>query len=222
MKLSSTIRNIFIAAALIFTGSVKGEVEARDTLTAGEVFAELPLQVLDMLNKSTRLDMLDFYRVDSIYQAHNSMEGLSHLNKVNRDYLSVSLTPVSTLELRLLPVKRGDLFITAYTIGDANQAYDTDIHFYNGLYQELPRDKYIKIAELDDFFNYPDKATRRRVRDLIPFPTVRYNLSPDNDSLTAELTIGQFMSADDLKSLQPYMKGKLKYVWKGGKYSLVK
>ncbi len=222
MKKGSVLRNLVLLAALLSVGVAQAEVVEPDTLTAGEVFADLPLNVLDMLNKSTRLDMLDFYQVDSIYQARNSMEGLSHLDKVNRDYISVTLTPVSTLEIRLLPVKKGNLFVTAYTIGDENQAYDTDLHFYNGSYQELPRDKYITIAQLDDFFNYPDKEIRGKVADLIPFPTVKYTLSPESDTVTAELTVGQFMSAEDYKSLTPYLKGKLKYIWNGKRFKLEK
>ena len=188
--------------------------------TAAEAFENLPIEVLDLLSKSTRLDMLDFYKVDSIYNARNTMEGISRLKKVTPTFLSVTLTPVSELSLQVLSGKKGDLVMTAYTVGDEHQAYDTDLRFYDSQYRELQRDKYVKIAELDDFFSYPDKKTKERVRELIPFPTVRYELSPDASEMTARLTVGQFMSADDYASVKPYMKDELHYVWNGSKYKM--
>lgn len=207
-----------IISASIFSIEAGKTIEAADTLTAAGLFAEIPLDVLDMLSHSTRLDMLDYYAADSIYQAPNSMEGLSHLNKVTPDFLSVSITPVSTLELKILPAKNAQIALAAYTIGDDTQARDTDLRFYDSTFSELPRDKYIKIAGLDDFFNYRDKESKRLVEELIPFPTVRYQASPDGLGLTATLTVGQFMSADDYARIRPMMKPEVRYVWNGKKF----
>lgn len=215
------VRIILVGIAALFAAGISASgASGSRPHTASEAFENLPIEVLDLLSKSTRLDMLDFYGVDSIYDARNTMDGISRLEKVTPTFLSVELTPVSRLSLQVLPSKKGELVITAYTVGDDFQAYDTDLRFYDSGYQELDRDKYIKIAELDDFFSYPDKKMKKRVHELIPFPTVRYELSPDRSEMTARLTVGQFMSADDYASVKPYMKDELRYVWNGSKYKL--
>lgn len=193
-----------------------------DALTASKVFADMPISVLDLVDKSRRLDMLDYYTVDSIAKVPNVMEGLSYLDTVTPSYLKVVLTPVTTLGIKLLPSKKGDIILTAYTIGDKDQAYDTDLRFFDSSYKELNRDKMIKLATLKDFFDCPDKQTYRLVAELVPFPTVRYEPSADSLQITAELTVGQFMSADDYAKISKYLRGKLHYKWNGSKFILEK
>lgn len=197
--------------------------EAEDTLTASQVFTELPISVLDLVDRSRRLDMLDYYAADSIAKVPNAMEGLSYLEQVTPDYLRVSLTPVSTLTIKLLPLKKGgEVVMTAYTIGDADQAYDTDLRFYDTQYRELKQEKFIKLASLSEFFDCRDKQTRALVSRLVPFPTVRYLPDADGLGLTAELTVGQFMSAEDYDSIKPYLRPPLRYRWTGSKFDLEK
>lgn len=193
-----------------------------DALNASKVFADMPISVLDLVDKSRRLDMLDYYAVDSIARVPNAMEGLSYLDTVTPSYLKVVLTPVTTLGIKLLPSKKGDIILTAYTIGDKDQAYDTDLRFFDSSYKELNRDKLIKLATLKDFFDCPDKQTYRLVAELVPFPTVRYEPSVDSLQITAELTVGQFMSADDYAKISKYLRGNLLYKWNGSKFILEK
>lgn len=204
----------------ILYGARKGE--AVDTLTASRVFADLPISVLDLVDRSRRLDMLDYYAADSIAKIPNAMEGLSYLDTVAPDYLKVVLTPVTTLGVKVLPCKKGDVILTAYTIGDKDQAYDTDLRFYDSSYQEIDRKKFMKLATLDDFFDYPDKAVKELVARLVPFPTVLYEPEAVGSGMSAQLTVGQFMSADDYARIKQYLRPKLHYTWNGSKFNLEK
>ncbi len=180
------------------------------------------VSVLDLIDKSRRMDMLDYYAADSIAKIPNVMEGLSFLDKVTRDYVKANLTPVSTITVKVLPLKRGEVVMTAYTIGDKDQAYDTELRFYDSNYTELKTAKFIKPATLDDFFDYPDKESKKRVAELVPFPTVRYEPDVNGTGMSAELTVGQFMSADDYASIKPLLKPRLHYKWTGSKFNLEK
>ncbi len=208
--------------AMLMPLFAKGQKELPDTLTASDAFVALPISVLDLLDRSRRLDMLDYYAADSIAKVPNAMEGLSYLDKVTPDYLKANLTPVTTIAVKVLPSKNGDIVMTAYTIGDKDQAYDTDLRFFGSGYQELKRDKYIRIATLDDFFDYPDKAAKKLVAELVPFPTVRYEPDPTGTGMTAQLTVGQFMSADDYARIKSFMRPQLHYRWDGSKFNLEK
>lgn len=112
--------------------------------------------------------------------------------------------------------------MTAYTIGDKDQAYDTDLRFFDTGYKELKRDRFIRLANLDDFFDYPDKESRKMVAELVPFPTVRYEPDVDGTGMSAELTVGQFLSADDYARLKKIMRPKLRFRWNGSKFNLEK
>ena len=212
---------VIMFLTLVIPVTVKAD-ETPDTLTASKVFADIPLSVLDLVDRSRRLDMLDYYAADSIAKVPNTMEGISYLDKVTPDYLKVMLTPVSEMTLKILPGKKEDIIMTAYTVGDKDQAYDTDLRFYDEEYQELEKKKIFREPSVEDFFRFPDKASRALVKELVTFPTVRYIPDVDGTGMTAELTVGQFLSADDYKKIKSFMKPGLKYKWNSSHYSLDK
>ncbi len=192
--------------------------EVLDTLTAGEVFANLPLKTLDILSKSSRLDMLDYYAIDSIYKAQNGMEGISELVKVTPDYLEVKITPVTTMQILMLRAKKEPAAAVLYTIGGEGQSADTDVTFLDENMKELPRNKYLEYPQILDFFNVPDKKVKERIEELVPFPTIEFVANPDNFTLTAKLTVGEYMGQENYDYIKKYLKPELHYRWNGKKY----
>ena len=196
---------------------------ASDTLTAGDVFVRLPLKTLDILSKTTRMDMLDYYAADSIYKAHNGMEGISELVIVRPDYLDVKITPVTRMQILTFDSGKNPAAMTLYTIGLEGQAYDTDVAFFDASMQELPRKKYLQYPDLLDFFDVKEKEVKDKIENIIPFPTIEFIPSPDNKDLQAKLTVGEFLGREDNDYIKKYMKSEpLIYRWNGKKYDLLK
>lgn len=218
------VGRLLMVMAVLMTGiTIFAQGNSDKKILASEAFADMPLSVMDMVDKSRRLDMLDYYRVDSIAKVPNTMEGVSYLEKVTPDYLKVCLTPVSTMTIKILPSKKGDIIMVAYTVGGKDQAYDTDLKFFDTSFNELKRNKFIKEIALDQFFSYPDKATKQEINEAIPFPTVMYSPDVDGTGMTAELTVGKFLSLDGRKLLKKYIKPTgLRYRWDGSKFNLEK
>lgn len=216
---------IILTVALLSFSVYAGEdrdAAVADTLTASRVFTDLPISVLDLVDRSRRLDMLDYYAADSIAKIQNAMGGVSYLDTVTPDYVKVVLTPVSTLGIKVLHGRNGNVIMTAYTVGDKDQAYDTDLRFFDSSFNELKRDRFIRLPSLDDFFNYKDKESRKLVATLVPFPTVRYEPEAGGDLMDARLTVGQFMSGEDLAKIKPCLRHKIIYRWNGTKFNLEK
>ena len=68
-----------VAGLICIAGFVaKAETSDGGRMTASEAFSSLPVSVLDLLDNSRRLDMLDYYAVDSIVKVPNTMEGVSY------------------------------------------------------------------------------------------------------------------------------------------------
>ena len=137
--------------------------------------------------------------------------------------------------------------MTVYTVGesdggeesinDTSVAADSEIRFYeavsdnggnsgngNGGYslRELPRDKFIRLVSTDDFLDLKGLSGKeqKELQALIPFPTVRYVVSPDGLTLTADLTVGEFIGKEDLARLAPYLHRERHYTWTGTKWRL--
>lgn len=193
-------------------------------LTASDAFVKLPAGTLDLLTTSMRKDLLDYYRNDSIYRVRNTMQGLSYLERpVTDQYLKVCLTHVTSMTLRLLPSKKGPVVMSIYTVGDSIQAHDSEIAFFDSSMTPLKRDKLIKLASTEDFLD--TKGLGRHERDelskLVPFPTVEYSIGETGDTLTARLTVGEFLGKETMEKLKPHLIRERKYLWDGSKFKLI-
>lgn len=195
------------------------------TLSADTVFINLPIEVVEILNRSSRMDMLDYYRVDSIYAAPNLVGSTSRLETVTPDYLKARLTDVSTLEIKVLPLaKGGDIAAVSYTVDSTGDQPDSELFFFDSEMRPLDRDKIFKMPKIKEFFKI-DKGSltsEKELVEMVKFPTVLYTLSPDGTMLTAKLTVGQYLDPDDYNIMKLFLVPALQYRWTGKKYEKIK
>ena len=222
-----------IAAALI-TGaafpafSAEKPVESLDTLTIERAFTEMPLRSLDLLTRSSRLDMLDYLKADSLVTVANTMGGESRIEKAGKDYLKIRLTPVSTLEIALLPYrdpKSPKIAMAIYTIGSEEEAPDSDIAFYDTEMKPIDRKHLFRQPDLKEFFSFPKGATTsmKEIEEMIPFPAASYSLVPSSTStadsgsftLTGKLTVNSVMAQEERNLIELFMRPELNWTWNG-------
>lgn len=190
------------------------------TLTARKVFENLQAPPLEALKKTTRLDMLDYWDADSIYEVKNVLDGVSSLAAVSPDYLRVNVTPVSTLEIKLLPLsKEGNVVMTLYTVGGKGTARDTSLAFYDASLRPLDSSRFFTAPALKRFFNVPKGTgvTMKEIEDAIPFVTVVYKAAPNTDDLQARLTVSDYLSVEANELITPYLQKNVTLSWKGNK-----
>lgn len=213
----SSIRNfakkiLLLSVCLVACAAGYAGVKEPGPLTASKVFAEIPLEVLDMIRPSTRLDMLDYYnQADSLIAAQDALGGQSRLEQVTDDYLKVSVTPVSTLEIKLLPYKNDLIIMTLYTVAE-----DTVVRFLDSDLNFLPADKFLKTPNLKDFFNLKNSGmSYSELKEKIPFESIVYCSGPGDVPLTAKLTTLSVLSKEDRDILIPLFIPSLTSIWKG-------
>lgn len=210
---------ILLIALFCLATSLAGHagVKDRETLTASKVFAEAPLEALDMIRPSTRLDMLDYYeQADSILTAANALGGETRLVAVAPDYLKVAVTPVSTLEIKVLPIGKKQVVMTLYTVGDADIARDTDVRFFDEQLRPLDSRKFLKAPSLKDFFPLKgSELTEAGLAEKVPFASILYETGPGSEPLKASLTTLRAISQEDRDLLAPLLIPSLSAPWKG-------
>ena len=190
---------------------------AADTLTSLKVFADLPLEVSEMLRQSTRLDMIDYYtQADSLLSATNALGGESRFEVVAPDYLKVAVTPVSTLEVKILKSGKKPVVMTLYTTGDESMARDTDVRFFDAELKPLDTAKFLKAPRLTDFFTLKGSGiSEDELRGKVPYMAVEYSLGPESDTLTARLTTLSVISEEDRDLLTDILAPAISAAWKG-------
>ena len=206
--------------------SAKKEIlNDKDSLfTARYVFENIEPSSLEIIPKSIRLDMLDYWDVDSVFKASNIMGGLSWLNELTPEYLKVTITPVSSLEIRILPFKESKIALTVYTVGDVPEAADSQLKFYDDNLRELDSKDFFEIPRIKDFFEIPKGSSTKmkEIEEMIPFPTIAYSANALSDNIEARLTVAQYISEDDWNIAKLFLKPFITFEWKKNKYKLEK
>lgn len=227
MKLTLSILLLGLSMTMTALSQV---TEAADKLTndslpvttARAAYLNMHNGALDLLDADTRRDMIDYLDADTVRSVPNALGGLSHIVRpVNDSYLKVQITPASIVCFKILPTSKTPITAVAYTINDGRAA-DTQVSFYDNMMRPLKTDKYLKLARIEDFLKLPDhsKELKKELLDIVPFPTVEYTLSPTDLTLTARLTVGEFMSIEDYQKLEKYLRPELIYRWDGRHFRL--
>lgn len=214
---------LFLAIAIGTMAGMANNVAKCDTvISARRAFVEMPDAMLDILDRSTRLDMLDYYDADSLWKAPNALDGHSVLKMVTQDFIEVQVTDVTTLQIRVFPrAGKGSCIVaTCYTIASDGVSNDSELRFFDACMKELPAKDFFKPLKLQDFFDIPKGSltSMNEIREMVPFSTVEYNLEADKPEITAHLTVKEYINQDDIKILELFQKPLLRFEWNGKKF----
>ena len=168
-------------------------------LTAREAFVRIETPSLNLLTVQMRQDLLSYYDADTLRQVPNALGGLSQLTRpLTDDYLKVRITPVSTMAVKTIPTGKDTIVATIYTIAAPGQAADSQVTFYDSRLRKLPTHRFLRLAQIDEFIetgrNREGREQKMRLLSLIPYPTVEYTFAPDGDTVTAHLTVADYLS----------------------------
>lgn len=192
-------------------------VDSTYSMTPLNVFADIPLEVLDMIRPSSRLDMITYYEdADSLHAVPNAMGGSSCFLEVADDYLKVEVTPVSTLEIKILSFRKEKIAMTLYTVGGEGVSEDTEVRFFDASLSEMDADRLLKRPALKDFLRLKDsKVKLTEVEERLPFVAVLYAIGPGDAPLTAKLTSAAAMPQETEEWLRPLLVSELIAPWNG-------
>lgn len=195
---------------------------APDTISARRAFVELHSVRLDMLAKDRRLDMLDYYDNGMKRQVANNLWGKASLDTLTADYLRATLTPASTLQIKILRLANGkEIAMTIYTIGVPGEAADSEVAFYDASLSPLPASGFMPTLSSDLFLvRKGDKQDRRRLDGLLPFSGISIEARPGSDTLTARLNYGDIIPKEDMEIVETLVAEELPLNWNSKKFSL--
>lgn len=197
----------------------KPEAESKVvTLKARDIFSVLQDTPLEILKKTSRLDMLDYWDADSVFDVQNATGGYSHIMEMSPSYISVQLSPVSIYEIKVLPSKKGDVVMTIYTVGDSIQAPDSYVRFYSQDLKPVPTETYLKTPRIENYFRVlrDPIVPMSEIVQAIRFPNIAIMAAADTDMIVAGLTSLRRLSEEDRNRIEPYLRDPLVSFWDNG------
>ena len=172
---------------LIFLLSLQGASAQR----MRDVFASMPDSVLEVMTKNNRLDCIDFIENNMEARVRNRFDGFSELNTLTEDYLNLNLTSSCLVEMKLLPVADSISYICVVKTY-SGPVRESEVTVYTDKWKLLPREKWIKWPEYNDFWQANDSITDVDIRSTQREQAMHFVsacLSADQTRLTLEVQL---------------------------------
>lgn len=99
------------------------------TLTLAALFTAAPIEVLPLLDKTMRLDLMDLYEAHMEARIGNRFGGETEMTMLSDTLIALRMTQVSTFEMRLLEdstIEVKHSYSLPKHVGTSVQRYSTD------------------------------------------------------------------------------------------------
>lgn len=180
------------------------------------VFVAMPDQYIPQLENAWRKDLVDLHHSGKEARLKNTMNGFSSLQKLSSDYLLLQVTDRSTIEMKLLPLVNNTNVVCVVTTV-YGPVPDSQIQFFttaweplelSDLFTPVTADWFIKEEVDRNSISFIENASR------LDMDLLKYSLSSDHLTLTAEYTTPQYLGKQDRAKVEPYLKETPKvYTW---------
>ncbi len=217
MKQNRHLINILAAGALTLTAPLPAL--AAEPGDAGKAFVDAPQSVFPLLERSTRLDMIDYYNSNLATASKNNLDGQSRITAMSPKQLDLEMTGSSTASLVIMPGTQGLIGIITTV---ATPAADSRIDFYTPEWEHLTTENYFKRPELADWLTAEGKQNMGDVEAFVPFVLMSYSINPDSGELTVTNNTSAFLPQEISEMVEGYLKPSLTYTWNGKKFQLKK
>lgn len=184
-------------------------------LTASKAFVEAPRNVIPLLDRNARLDMLDYFNSGLTNKTSNKLNGVSAVTGVTPMQVAVQMTDASTCHIALLPAQSDTLIAVITTVNTPTP--DSKMTVYSsGFSRDITSASFAKPT-LKEWLTDPSMLST--VEAMVPFLLISYSYDPDSATLTLTNNTRKFLSDDVYAIVEPYLKKSIVYKWTGKKFA---
>ncbi len=150
------------------------------------MWVNMPTSIAGSLEKSTRQELLDLKEMKKKAVISGPLGEECSIDTLTADYLSVRLSDVSTLQMKMLPTSSGDSLLCLVQTY-AGPLPESSISFYTSDWKALP----MPSMHLDVDLQRPDTMTQddfSKLQALFDPKLISFTLSPSNKDLVVALS----------------------------------
>ncbi len=184
-------------------------------LSASKCLAEAPDAVIPVIDRNTRLDMIDYFTAGLPKASVNRLGGQCSIVEMTDSSATFMLTDSISCQLFVLnPASTAPIIgiITTY----ADPIADSSVQFYNSRWQPLAG----VLAEpgLADWLTPEGKRRRALVEEELPFILAAYRFIPEQQMLVAVNNTARYFAPADSPQALGLLKPELAYRWDGKRF----
>lgn len=185
------------------------------------VFIAMPDSIAPLLTKVNKEDCVDFLDSNMKAEVTNRFGGKSEMKVLTDDYMFMQTTPISTLEMKLLPMNDSTKVICMVKTV-STPACDSQIHFYTSDWsKKLNAKDFLQLPSADAFFLPNDSVTEESVliKKKLDMHLMKAVLSKEDTSLSFIYTTPDYLNKEDREKLLPYLrKEPIVFQWQESKF----
>lgn len=207
------LRNFIIILCMLPAIFARGVVPG---VSAEKCFTEAPGDVLPLLDRSSRLDMLDYYHAGSTKTTVNTAEGGSFITHESDYSIKYQIADGLTGQIFVLnPMDKCPLIGIIETI--ALPVADSNVKFYNCRWE--PVDVFTEPS-LNRWFDSSDGEAFKRLEEELPFMLATMEYDPSEAEIVITNTTSGYYTPDDSPEELKCLRDKLVMRWSGKKFKL--
>lgn len=154
-----------------------------------EVFLAMPDSLQALLSRNNRMDMVDFLDNQMEAKITNRLEGQSVMDTLTADYLRITLTATSKLEMKL--IQKGDDKQVVVIHTSAGPVKDSAMKCYTSDWKET--EPLVVLPPFSAFLVHPREELtveqNQILNGLEDMQLTTMHLSPENTQLVCELSL---------------------------------
>lgn len=181
------------------------------------VFIAMPDEYVPQLEDAWRKDLVDLYRSSEKARLKNNMNGYSTLEKLTDNYLLLQSTERTTIEMKLLPLVN-NTFVICQVVTVKGPVADSRVSFFSPDWKPLDATDMLTPVAADWFIREDaDKSSVTYIESTsrLDMDLFRFQLNPDDYTLTQTYTTPEYLDKETQKKLKPFLKDTPKvFTWK--------
>lgn len=192
-------------------------------LTAANAFVDAPPMLLPSIDRTTRLDMIDYFNAGSDKESKNLFDSGCRITELSPEQLTFATSEVGTRQITILPAGRDSVIMMITTL--LTPVPDSEIAFFSADWKPL-KSKAFSQPELSEWL--PDELKRDRdalaeAENIYPFILASASYDSTEGVLTLTNNLNQYLLPEDERAASaPELRHTLRYRWTGKKMILLK
>ncbi len=207
------MKKLLLTATLLLAGALGAMAQ----LTAADAFTSAPQNIFPLLDRNTRLDMVDYVKSGLSTPSQNSLQGRSAITEISPESLTVKMSDSSAAQVAVLKGQKGDIIALISTV--ATPGLDSSIRFFDSSWQPLDGAAMFTKPGWKEWLTDAGHDNKEEVTMQVPFMLASYRIDPATSELTLTNNLARFLDKDVYSMIESYLRPSLTYSWNGKKFT---
>ena len=218
---TEAVQDAAVFAAPKFEPSALGAAKAAaDTvkpgeLTAADLFVSAPEEVIPSIDRSTRMDMLDYFNAGSTKASRNMFGGECAVRALSPQQITFTTSAVGETTISLLEHGGKPLVMVVNTVKTPGE--DSQVRFYNAAWRPAGKGLFV-VPGLDEWTRPEARDRREDLENAVPFMLVKMSYDPAARNLTLTNNVGTYLPEEVKELAGSSLHGSLTYHWDGKRF----